>query len=246
MILGNNDRVVRGGESVNYNAVMHYSKGKLQDMYYKKHLVPFSEHFPYEKILPWLHKYILSLHVNFYGKGTEYTLFEESGFTLAPLICFEDTFGYLSRNFVKRGGEVLLNLTNDSWSTEYACNIQHLAIATFRAVENRRSMVRTTTGGYTTVIDPNGKRIGELEPFTNGYLITETPVYTGKTTIYTRFGNYLDILAIILSLGGIILGIFLRIKRGGREDSVIKNGSAGSGRNACKTAYPFLKNMFIT
>ena len=212
LILGNNDLVISGKDSVNYNAILQYHDGELQNMYYKKHLVPFSEHFPYEKILPRLHEYILSLHVNFYGQGEEYTLFEQNGYKLAPLICFEDTFGYLSREFVKRGGEVLLNLTNDSWSTEYASNIQHMAIAVFRTVENRRSMIRSTTGGYTTVIDPNGRRIGELEPFTDDFLITDTPVFTDRTTIYTRFGNWLDIVSLILSLAGITIGIFLKIK----------------------------------
>nr|MDA3809383.1 apolipoprotein N-acyltransferase [Spirochaetaceae bacterium] len=212
MILGNNDLVKTGNKSVNYNAVLHYEDGELQDMYYKTHLVPFSEHFPYEKILPGLHKYILSLHVNFYGKGEEYTIFDQNGFKLAPLICFEDTFGYLSREFVKEGGEVLVNLTNDSWSTELACNIQHMAIAVFRTVENRRTMVRSTTGGYTTVIDPNGKRIGELEPFTKGYLITDTPVYTDRTTVYTKLGNWLDITSIFITLAGFLLGFFLKFK----------------------------------
>jgi len=212
LILGNNDLVATGNRTVNYNSVMYFNKGKLQDMYYKTHLVPFSEHFPYEKIMPRLHAYILSLHVNFYGKGEEYTVFDHEGIKLAPLICFEDTFGYLSREFVNNGGEVLINLTNDSWSTEYACNIQHMAIAVFRTVENRRTMLRSTTGGYTTVIDPNGKRIGELEPFTDDYLITDTPVYTDRNTIYTKLGNWLDITAIIVSAIGLLLGIFLKIK----------------------------------
>lgn len=212
LILGNNDLIVDGDHSVNYNAILQYENGKLKDKYYKTHLVPFSEHFPYEKIMPRLYNYILSLHVNFYGQGEQYTIFDQNGVKLAPLICFEDTFGYLSREFVLRGGEVFLNLTNDSWSTEYASNIQHMAIAVFRTVENRRSMVRSTTGGFTTAIDPNGKRLGELEPFTENFLITDTPVYTGRTTIYTRFGNWLDISSVIISIFSLVGGIIIKLR----------------------------------
>ncbi|MBI9096952.1 MAG: apolipoprotein N-acyltransferase [Spirochaetaceae bacterium] len=210
--LGNNDLYVTGEKRVNYNSVLHYDQGELKGNYHKTHLVPFSEHFPYENILPGLYNYILSLKVNFYGKGEEYTLFEQDGIKLAPLICFEDTFGYLSREFVNRGGDILLNLTNDSWSPEASCNIQHMAIAIFRTIENRRSMIRSTTGGFTTVIDPNGKRLGELEPFTDGFLITETPVFRDRTTIYTIWGNWFDILSVIISLVGLVLGVLFKIK----------------------------------
>jgi apolipoprotein N-acyltransferase len=212
LILGNNDLIVNGKTSVNYNSVFQYENGQLVDKYYKTHLVPFTEHFPYENILPGLYNYILSLHVDFYGKGDEYTVFDQNGIKLGPLICFEDTFGYLSREFVLQGADVLLNLTNDSWSSEYACNIQHMAIAVFRTVENRRSMVRSTTGGYTTVIDPNGRRIGELEPFTDSYLVTDTPVYNKRTTIFTKFGNWFDILSVLIAFGGLIWGGACKIK----------------------------------
>jgi len=212
LFLGNNDLFFMGKdkERVNYNSIFHYENGELQGKYYKTHLVPFTEHFPYEEMFPRIYKKILSLKVNFYGKGEEYTLFEQDGIKLAPLICFEDTFGYLSREFVQRGGEILLNLTNDSWSDEYACNIQHMGIAVFRTIENRRTMVRSTTAGFTTVIDPNGKRIAELEPFTEGYLVTDIPVYNERSTIYTKFGNWFDVLAVIITLAGLLGGIIMK------------------------------------
>ncbi|MBN2658139.1 MAG: apolipoprotein N-acyltransferase [Calditrichaeota bacterium] len=213
LFLGNNDLFYYGDKRVNYNSVFHYENGELKERYYKTHLVPFTEHFPYENIFPGLYQKILDLKVNFYGKGEEYTLFEQDGIKLAPLICFEDTFGYLSREFVRRGGDILMNLTNDSWSDEYACNIQHMGIAVFRTIENRRTMVRSTTGGFTTVIDPNGKRIASLEPFTEGVLIEDIPVYHERTTLYTKFGNWLDILSIFISFAGVALGILLTIIR---------------------------------
>ncbi len=212
-IIGNNDWIGSFDKHQNFNSVLHYKDGKLQDTYHKMHLVPFMEHFPYKDMFPGTYKYIMDLKVSFYDKGDEYTLFDQNGFKLAPLICFEDTFAYLSRNFVRDGADVLVNLTNDSWSPEYASNIQHMSIAIFRSVENRRSMVRSTTAGYTTVIDPNGKRIGEIEPFTDNYLVTDTPVYTDRMTLFTRFGNWFDYLSLIISAVALIVGLVVKIKQ---------------------------------
>jgi len=91
-------------------------------------------------------------------------------------------------------------VSNDSWSPEPACSIQHQNMAIFRAVENRRSMVRATTAGLTCVIDPNGKTIAKLELFKPGYLITDVPVYTGRTTLYTRFGDWFEKLLLIITI----------------------------------------------
>ncbi len=212
LILGNNDWIGTADKHLNYNSVLHFQNGELQNTYHKTHLVPFSEHFPYERIFPRLYEYIISLKVSFYDQGDEYIIFEQNGFKLAPLICFEDTFGYLSREFVLNGADVLVNLTNDSWSSEYASNVQHMAIAVFRTVENRRSMVRSTNAGFTTVIDPNGKRIGALEPFTEDFLVTDTPVYNNRTTIYTRFGNWLDYVSILIAILGILSGVYIKYK----------------------------------
>ena len=65
-----------------------------------------------------------------------------------PLVCYEDIFPEISRGLVKRGAEYLVNVTNDAWYGISSAPYQHLALAVFRAVENRRFMIRATnTGG---------------------------------------------------------------------------------------------------
>jgi apolipoprotein N-acyltransferase len=160
--------------------------------------------------------YIESQGTPIYGHGNEYETFNLNrwdGPVVSPLICFEDTFGYLAGNFVKEGAEVLVNVSNDSWSPEPACSIQHQNMAIFRAVENRRSMVRATTAGLTCVIDPNGKTIAKLELFKPGYLITDVPVYTGRTTIYTRFGDWFEKLLLIITIPLMAAALLLQLMR---------------------------------
>ncbi|MDC7239853.1 MAG: apolipoprotein N-acyltransferase, partial [Spirochaetales bacterium] len=217
-LIGNNDTQLSAGEQITYNAVLQFQGPEIVDRYHKIHLVPFGEHFPYENLFPWFYEYILDNGATFYEKGEEYTVFDVAGVKASPLICFEDTFGYLSRNFVREGAQVLVNVTNDSWSPAQACSIQHVGMAVFRSVENRRSMVRSTNGGFTCLIDPNGKIVDWLEPFTADVLTVDVPVYDGITTLYTATEHLFDRLVMILAtLGGIGLAILTLGRKRGKK-----------------------------
>ena len=227
VILGNNDSERDGSRRVDYNAVFLLDGSRIVDRYRKIHLVPFSEYFPYGRFFPWLLNYIQEQGTPFYQSGTRYTVFnleDSGGPKAAPLICFEDTFGYLARRFVQEGGEVLVNLTNDSWSPEPASAIQHFNMAVFRAVENRRSMVRATTAGITAVVDPNGRPLKLLEPFTQGYLVGDVPVYTDRETIYTRYGNWFQGLCVVAGLLALLWAAAVLIWRRPRRQGEGENG----------------------
>jgi apolipoprotein N-acyltransferase len=203
------------GYRVDYNAVMLFRQGKIAELYRKLHLVPFTEYFPYKKQLPLLHRILINADTHFWEKGTEATVFNGPGFTFSTPICFEDTFGYLSRRFVQNGAELIVNLSNDAWSQSLPAQNQHLSMAVFRAVENSRSMVRATASGQTCGITPNGKVIALAAPFTESALTVTVPIVK-KGTAYTRWGDYLavgfSIMAAALLLFGGILSI-IRVRR---------------------------------
>ncbi|HKK48036.1 MAG TPA: apolipoprotein N-acyltransferase, partial [Alkalispirochaeta sp.] len=195
-------------QRVDYNAVLTFeSGGRLQGTYRKIHLVPFTEHFPYEAQLPWLHRLLIENNTNFWEEGDDWTLFELNGVRFATPICFEDTFGYLSRGFVRRGAEVIVNLTNDLWSYSEPSAMQHMGMAVFRAVENRRSVVRSTNGGMTTIIDPNGTLLDLYPPFKEGYLSGDVPVYTEASTVYTAWGDWLAIVFVFSAGASLVIGL---------------------------------------
>ena len=204
-VVGNDDGQLISDENgnsvrIDYNAAILFEKGELVKRYRKTHLVPFTEHFPYKKQLPWMYDLLVDFDTHFWEKGKEYTVFENSGVKFSTPICFEDTFGYLSRKFINSGADVIVNMTNDSWSGSVASEVQHMMHAVFRAAENRRSVIRSTNGGITCVIDPNGKIIHKIDPFIEGYLVADVPVYTDTQTVYTRFGDWFGLAAVILSL----------------------------------------------
>jgi len=73
------------------------------------------------------------------------------------LICFEDIFPHLAREYVDDDTDFLVNLTNNGWFGESAAQWQHAASALFRAVENGVPLLRCTNNGLTCWIDQHGR-----------------------------------------------------------------------------------------
>lgn len=216
-LIGNNERELVSKDNSqgylvrDYNAALLFAKEKVKGVYRKTRLVPFTEHFPYKDIFPAFAQWLSQQDVHFYEPGTEIDkkyLFEIKGHYFSVLICFEDTFPDLARLQTQAGAEFLVNLTNDAWSNSAVAQIQHLAMAVFRAVENRRSLLRATTSGLTALIDPNGRIIAQLKPFCQDYLVVELPL-NREIPFAVKSGDWLG----LLGLGfGLLTLIFITIK----------------------------------
>jgi apolipoprotein N-acyltransferase len=224
-LIGNNDRELAGtrefGEykTRSYNAAILLSGRDILGVYRKTHLVPFTEHFPYKNILPGVYNWLAGEDTHFYDAGGEADadkVFTVNGVPFSALICFEDTFGEIARRFANRGADLFVNLTNDAWSKSREAETQHLAIAVFRAVENRRSLVRCTTSGITSVIDPSGRIIASLPPFGEGVMVADAPVNRGALPPAAFVGDWFGLGAVIASLAGLAAGL-ARLLRGGHR-----------------------------
>ena len=125
----------------------------------KIHLVPFGEYVPGKGVFPRLEEIVLQT-ANFVpeiSSGEEQVLFELKGIRFGVPICFEVVHPWISRSFVRRGADFLVNLTNEGWfrgSTEYE---QLEQVAVFRAVENRVPVVRSGNSGITEIIESTGR-----------------------------------------------------------------------------------------
>lgn len=51
----------------------------------------------------------------------------------------------------------IINLSDDSWFGDTVEPTQHLTLAVFRAIEHRRSLVRSSHTGICAVVDPVGR-----------------------------------------------------------------------------------------
>jgi apolipoprotein N-acyltransferase len=112
-------------------------------------------------------------------------------------ICFEIVFPELSRALVKNGAGLLVNLTNDAWFGKSSAAYQHFSMAVFRAVENRRSLVRCANTGISGFVDPVGRIVAQTGLFEDAVVDRDVPLMSGMT-MYTRIGDLLPLTCLIV------------------------------------------------
>ena len=207
-----------------YNAALLVSDaGEQVQVYRKLHLVPFGEYVPGRHRVPLLARIVGDQVPGDFKVGREYTVFEltNSDVKVAPLICFEDTIGELTRRFVlpsetSPGANLLVDITNDGWFLHSAGSHQHLANAIFRCVETRRPMVRAANTGVTCFVNAFGRVTQRLQDekgstFTEGVLTGDVKVPTEhELTFYTRHGELFAKVCAAVTAIAILLKFILR------------------------------------
>ncbi len=193
----------RDGRQRSYNAAgLFATDGSLGTAYAKRHLVPFGERMPFQRLLPWLGR--LEFGQAEWTPGERTVLFPSPPGPFSCLVCFEAIFPDLARSDVRAGARWLVNITNDEWFGNSAALYQHAAMSVFRAVENRVPLARCANTGLTLVADANGRVVATLPVFAPGVLVTELPRAgtVGFPTPYTRFGDWPGVVG-LLALAGI-------------------------------------------
>jgi apolipoprotein N-acyltransferase len=200
-----------------YNAVFLLSSdGEILGKYYKIHLVPFGEYTPHilKQMLPEAIREKV-IGVMDFDKGEIFTLFplpvvKSDSPKFGIVICFESAFPGFFRKFVKSGANFMGVVTNDAWFTGTAAPEQHFTMSVFRAIENRVSLFHAANGGISAIID----RFGRISPKAvkypeNDFIIGE--IYLSQErTFYTRYGDWLPQLCLLLT-GGVVLLITINI-----------------------------------
>lgn len=195
LLTGNDDyeRRWEGGEEarLDYNASILFSaEGRWVETYRKIRLVPFTESFPWKRELPGVHRLLQSFDVYLWEPGEERVVFDHPRFRFCTPICFEDAFPDHVRRFVLRGVDLIVNISNDYWSLTEVEALQHAANAVFRAVENRRPVLRATASGLTVHIDSRGRRLRSLPCYLEGALVVDVPLAEAASTLYTSWGDW--------------------------------------------------------
>jgi len=120
-------------------------------------------------------------------------------------ICYDDAFPDVMRPMFLAGTELFMNITDDSWSLKKSSEYQHFAVASFRAIEYRTTLVRSTNVGYSVVLDPTGKILADLPLFEQAATTYDVPVYEHKMTPYARLGNWLPFVLAVFVIISILL-----------------------------------------
>ncbi len=186
-----------------FNSVAEISKLGDVEKYHKIRPVPMAEYIPFSDSYPGLKK--LNFGQANFETGVDYTLFNINDIPFATMICMESTFPNLSRKFVQKGAQFLSFVVNDGWYESAPEPQQHARQSIYRAVENRRPVVRCANTGISMIIDERGNITHELGLNTSGCISTR--IYPSKKmTFYSLYGDIFAQLILILTIGlGIIL-----------------------------------------
>lgn len=180
------------GEKDSLNSLVCYTpEGKRADnIYSKRHLVPFGEYVPMrpliETLVPPLANLVLSSDDVDAGEGSK--IIDAGGIKLGGLICFDSIYEQLTYESVRDGAEIICLSTNDSWFSDSAALYMHNAQAQLRAIENRRYVARAANTGISTVINSRGEVIGELGPLVEGR-VTATAYANDSMSLCTVIGS---------------------------------------------------------
>jgi len=179
-----------------YNSVLLLD-GESQQVYRKRHLVPFGEYFPVPDIMrEWMR--LLSLPNNDISSGgaVQPILIAADGTRMGIAICYEDAFG-TEQLYALPDATLLINVSNDAWFGDSIAPHQHLQIARMRAIESGRWVVRATNNGVSAFIGPDGKIAATAPQFQFATLQRAVQPRTGLTP-YARTGNWSVVLPLCL------------------------------------------------
>ncbi len=190
----------RGPDGTEYfNRVYLLSdSGQISGYYDKHHLVPFGEYVPLKRFLPFIHRLVQA--AGDFAPGKEIKPLGPSHLSSGILICYEVIFPELARTHTREGAKLLVNLTNDAWYGMTSAPYQHLSMAVFRAVENRRPLIRAANTGFSALIDPKGKVIERSELFKEQVLSEEVELAPSSISVYTRYGDLFPLALLVICL----------------------------------------------
>ncbi len=219
LLTGNDDYDLSAGpagEEVrrDYNAaVLFDADGARVRTYHKLHLVPFTEYFPFKKSLPGVYRWLLDFDVYLWEPGDERVIFQHPAFRFFTPICFEDSFPEDIRRFVREGADAIVNISNDYWSLTEVEAKQHSVNSSLRAVENARPLLRATASGLTGYWDVDGSLQASVPYYQESFLVVDVAFRPARTTLYSRWGDWLPRGAAAALVLLALLSLFPRVRR---------------------------------
>ena len=196
----------RSGEApyLGYNAAVGFYPDGRMEVYRKHNLVTVVERFPFVHFFNTIDffDWVNWADIQGYGQGNKPDQFKV-GVTKTPaLICYDSVYPGWIRKFVQNGAGFITVITNDGWWGNTSGHEQHFSYARLRSIEFRRWVVRSANNGISGVIAPDGSVKKRTDYLASTAFRYEVPVLTNQT-IYARFGDWLPIGLLIISLGAI-------------------------------------------
>ena len=170
-----------------YNSSLLFKSDSILNIFHKQKLVPNVERTP-----DIFSSFGIDLGLTNFDIGNELTIFSLNENKFATMICIESVFPDLTRKFVNNGAEFLTYIVNDGWYPRNPQLEQHARRCIYRAIENRRYVIRSANTGITMVVDSYGNITDKLKFNKEGVLETNITILN-KKTFYTKYGDLFSI-----------------------------------------------------
>lgn len=215
LIFGAFDRDAAG----QYNAAILLEPdgtGVSFEVYRKMRLFPLTEYLPSFLERPWVRR--LLPWAGTWLPGTEIGLFTlrygPETTVATPLICYDAIDPRIAIEAVRRGAELLVTMSNDSWFPYAGVRELILVVSAFRSIETRRPQVRATPTGISAVIDATGRLVQVVEADRRGTLVADIAPRRGAATPMVRWGEWFPPAALIVGVLAIARSRQLAKRRG--------------------------------
>ena len=172
-----------------YNSAIFLDTDSSTSIYHKTKLVPGVEQIPYSFIFDVIADFTVNLGGTSGSLSKDNTIenFKYKDVKILPLICYESIFGDM---ITGKNSNLITIITNDGWWKNTSGDKQHFQYARLRAIEQRRSVVRSANTGISGVISPFGEVLSQTN-WEEEIAINVTVPLNETITFYNQFGDYI-------------------------------------------------------
>jgi apolipoprotein N-acyltransferase len=193
-----------------YNAALQLERNRSVQMRVKEGLVPFQEYAPYPLIIPRLSPVGIDFQFSSRENNREVFATADNKKT-AAIVCYEVVFSRIFYNAARNGAQAFFVILNEGWYDSKKVPRQFLQLSAIKAVENRRSIAHSSNMGISAFINQRGEVIDRTDSQSADFLKGELRM-NRKITFAARMGNYIERLALLVTIGIIVYGLFTFIK----------------------------------
>lgn len=187
----------------------------------KIHLVPFGEWMPVYDELPIVKDIMKIEGAGAFRPSENKEVIHTRKGAFRVLVCYEDIYAELARQFIPKGLNYFVNVTDDAWAYKQGFSHpmwQHLAGATLTAVSVRRPIARAVNSGVTGIIHSEGSFEGDIGDYVPGFYVGDMPlVPENVVSFYSKWGHVFPFVLLLISAAAVIFSVVCGLKENKRS-----------------------------